>query len=84
MDDSSPSMKIEKLNDSNYHIWKQKILLHLALRDLDLVIDGTPPTDPKELEIWNRNDRKAGAVIGLSLSDEHLSHVQDVTTAREM
>lgn len=31
-----------------------------------------------------KNDRKARAVIGLSLSDEHLEHVRDVKTAREM
>ena len=84
MDESSTSVKIEKLNDNNFHIWKQKIQLHLALRDLDQYIDSNPPTEEKELEIWNRGDRKARAIIGLSLSDEHLNHVRDVTSAKDM
>ena len=29
------STKIEKLNDSNFYAWKQKIILILALKDLD-------------------------------------------------
>ena len=33
---------------------------------------------------WMKGDRKARAIIGLSLSDEHLEHVRDVETAKEM
>ena len=84
MDESTTSVKIEKLNDTNFHIWKQKIQLQLALRDLDQYIDSTPPTEEKELATWTRGDRKAKAIIGLSLSDEHLNHVRDVSSAKEM
>lgn len=33
---------------------------------------------------WVKNDRKARAVIGLLLSDEHLKHVHGLQTAKEM
>ena len=78
------SMKIDKLTDSNYHAWKQKIVLLLSLKDLDEFIEENPPTDTTELAKWNRKDRKARAIIGLSLSDEHLEHVCDVETAKEI
>lgn len=86
MEESGSSVKIEKLNDSNFHAWKQKIVLLLALRDLDEHIDDdarAPEDDPEKLK-WEKGDRKAKAVIGLSLSDEQLEHVRDVRTAKEM
>jgi hypothetical protein len=43
--DSSGGLKIDKLNISNYHTWKQKIELLLAFRDLDDVVFGDPPSD---------------------------------------
>ena len=83
-DIGTSSTRIEKLNDSNFHAWKQKIVLLLALKDLDDLIEDDPPTDKTELTRWLKNDRKARAVIGLSLSDEHLEHVRDVESAKEM
>ena len=78
------STRIEKLCDSNYYAWKQKIVLLLALKDLDEYIECDPPLEEEMLKIWIRHDRKARAIIGLSLSDEHLEHVRDVQTAKEM
>ena len=83
-DDMGGSMKIDKLTDSNYHAWKQKIVLLLSLKYHDDLIEENPPTDTAELAKWKKKDRKACAVIGLSLSDEHLEHVRDVKTAKEM
>ena len=83
-DSSSSSVRIEKLNDSNYHAWKRKIQLVLALRDLDEYIDSDRPAGEKEQKAWDRGDRKAQAVIGLALSDEHLEHVAQASTAKEM
>ena len=78
------STKMEKLHDSNYFAWKQKIVLVLALKDLDDSIERDPPRAVGRLIEWKKNDRKARAIIALSLSDEHLEHVRDVETAKEM
>ena len=72
------------MNDPNFHAWKQKIVLILSLKDLDEFIEDDPPTEKSELCKWTKSDRKARAIIGLSLSDEHLEHVRDVETAKEM
>ena len=81
------SVRIDKLTDANFYVWKQKIQLLLALRDVDqYIIEGRVPSDehPEERRKWVRGDRKAKALIGLSLSDEHLEHVRDAESAREM
>lgn len=79
-------MKIEKLTESNYHVWKQKIELVLTYRDVDLVVteenfheEGSP-----EYEKWVRADKLAQAIIGLTLSDDMLEHVREAGTAQEM
>jgi Domain of unknown function (DUF4219) len=41
--ETSGGFKIDKLNDTNYHTWKLKIELLLALRDLWEVVFETPP-----------------------------------------
>ena len=64
-DDLSGSTRIEKLSDSNFHTWKQKIILVLALKDLDDLIDLDAPKEKSELEKWTKRDRKARAIIGV-------------------
>ena len=85
MDVGGSSLKIDKLSSTNFHAWKQKIQLVLSLRELDDHIDEDPPerTDAS-YTAWMKADRKAKAIIGLSLSDEHLEHVIDADTAKEM
>ncbi|CDF39842.1 unnamed protein product [Chondrus crispus] len=81
------SIRIDKLTDSNLYVWKQKIQLLLALRDVDqYIVEGRVPSEERaeERKKWIRGDSKAKALIGLSLSDEHLEHVRDVDTAHEM
>ena len=75
MDDrSSGSVSIEKLTASNFYIWKQKIQLLLALRDVDqYVFDDTPENATSdERRKWIRSGAKAKAVIGLTLTDIYL------------
>jgi gag-polypeptide of LTR copia-type len=80
--------KCDKLIHKNYHTWKQKIELLLAFRDLDELVFGDPPpdmaTDEEVPYAFKRLDAKAKAVIGLTLSDEHLEHVRDAQTAAKM
>lgn len=35
---TSSGIKVEKLNENNFHIWKQKINLVLMYRDVDHVV----------------------------------------------
>ena len=79
--------KIEKLSESNFHVWKQKVELILAFRELeDHISDSvsSPPPNDLAYDSWVKADAKARAVIGLTLSDEHLEHVRDCDTAVSM
>ena len=79
------SISIEKLRDNNYHTWKARIQFILSLRDLDDVLEGAPPDNKSsDYSLWHRRDKKAKAVIALSLSDEHLEQVQHAATAKEI
>ena len=85
MDDQLSSFKVVKLGDDNFYIWKQRIELVLAYRELDHHISDDPPAELDDtFTSWKRGDARARAIIGLSLSDEHLEHVRDVKTAKEM
>lgn len=82
---ASGGLKIEKLLESNFHIWKQKIDLGLAFRELSDHLEDRPPlSNADDARTWQKDDAKARAVIGLSLSDEHLEHVRGVKSASEM
>ena len=83
--ESSPSTRIDKLTHKNYHVWKQRIIHLLALRDLDEYIDEDPPSDDStSITVWRKKDRKAQAIIGLTLSDELLENVRESQTAKQM
>lgn len=43
------STKIEKLHDKNFHVWKQKIVFILSMKDLDMVIEEDAPTEKPHL-----------------------------------
>ncbi len=78
------STKIEKLNPSNYHFWKIRIQHILTLKDLEHFLDEDPPTSGTELLSWRKKDKKAQAIIGLTLSDELLENVREVETTKAM
>ena len=88
MDSSTSNMgtiSIEKLRDDNYHTWKHRIQFALSLLDLDHAITDEPPKeDDPNLPTWTRQDKKAKAMIALSLSDTHLEQVQHAFSAKEM
>ena len=76
---------MERLVASNFYIWKQKIHLLLALRDVDqYVFDDIPENATSdERRKWIRGDAKAKAVIGLTPSDYYLQYVRGCSSARE-
>jgi len=59
----------------------------LALRDLDDMLneDGKPTdAETRELPVWKRREKKASAIIGLTLGSEQLEHVSGCKTTAEM
>ena len=67
-DQGGGSVRIEKLTDSNFYVWKQKIQILLALKDVSEHVTeredpGVPNSD--EHKQWLRSENKAKAIIGL-------------------
>lgn len=66
---------------------KRKIMLVLALDDFDHCVENDAParnSEPAERKKWGREDWKARAVIGLSLSNENVEQCRDVKSAKHM
>ena len=85
MDSSKTSALIEKLQEDNFHTWKTKINFVLTIKDLDEVLEQNKPDEnDRGYNIWKSNDKKARAIIGLSLSDTILQQVQHAESAKLM
>lgn len=82
--DLEKGIKIDKINRSNFHIWKPKAELILAYREVDDVVEWTilssRPKDPVERKKWEQCDRQACAIIRLSLSDDLVESVKGSRT----
>ena len=77
---------IEKLSESNFHVWKQNVEIVLAFNELNLHIgdSGAKPSASDKSEEWLKKDAKSKAIISLALSGDHLEHVRDCLTAASM
>lgn len=89
MEDNGSDFKVEKLSGASYHVWKQKILLVLTVKDLDHFRTEDPPShngghEGNSISKWACKDRKVQAIISLSMSDEYLEHVRDSVSAKDM
>ena len=82
--ESVSSIKIDQLNDTNYHAWKILIQHVLVLKGPKKFIDDDPPQDPVSQQDWIDEDEKARAVIGLTLTDTLLENVREANSAKEM
>ncbi len=85
METESSSTKIDKLN-SNYHFWKIRIVHILTLKDLGNFLEDDATTSqisgPVEIAEYKKNDKKAQAIIGLTLSDDFLENAREVETTK--
>lgn len=79
--DSFSGIKIKNLGENNFHTWKQKVELPLALKDLFHHLIAPATTDEKELSKWTKHDAKARAITECTLSDKHIDHIRNVITA---
>ncbi|KAJ6641786.1 hypothetical protein Bhyg_06729 [Pseudolycoriella hygida] len=69
-------VKITKLNETNYQIWKYKMELLLTKADLWDIVNNELPDVAARNEAWLKRDGKAKADIGLSVEDNQLCHVR--------
>ena len=92
MDGGLSQFRMEKLSDSNYHVWKEHIQSVLCLKDLDIYIEEDPPVvegapdvvqTRSELAIWHRSHKKAKETILLALSDAYVEHRRDIKIAKQ-
>lgn len=68
-------IKNDKLNETNFHEWRQRIQMVLALRESDYMLDEENKPreeDTEALGLWERRDVKARAIIGLTLWSEQV------------
>ena len=85
-------VSIDRLNDSNFHVWKYQIELLLGDKGLTSHITedasqakaSASSSSDSDSAKWFQNDAKAKAVIGLTLSRDHMEHVTSCKTARSM
>ncbi len=76
----STGVSIEKLDGTNYHVWKFKMQLVLEDKELFGFIDGTDVKAEGSAE-WVKRDKKARVTICLALSDSILAAVRSCETA---
>lgn len=82
MDSIGSIFETNKLSESNFHIWKQRAESVLAIRELySHIFNERVPDENLKRSAWIKKEAKAKAVIGSSVSDEHLEHVWGCDTA---
>ena len=82
MDLEKSVMGIEKLKEDNFHVWKLRIRVVLGIKGLNAHIEEEKvESDPKpKTTTWTIKDKKAMAIIGLSVSSDRLEQVQHAKT----
>ena len=69
-----------RLNGKNYYDWVSQIEMSLTLQNCYDVANGSehrPASPGKECDDWDRRDKKAAALIKLTLSEEFFPKVQN-------
>eukprot|EP01018_Ginkgo_biloba_P035506 Gb_15115 [translate_table: standard] len=84
---------LDKLDSSNYSIWKTRMKDIFILKKLWKVVFGvaqkpkasTPPTpdESKAQEQFDDGDQEPLTMIQMSMNDDYISHVKDVTTLKQ-
>ncbi|KAI3816312.1 hypothetical protein L1987_16005 [Smallanthus sonchifolius] len=75
--------KIEKFDGNKFGWWKMQIEALLCQKDLDAVLEGEKPEGMSQAD-WMKMDKKARAVITLSLSENVAYNIQKETSAKGM
>ena len=72
---------VDKFNGENFSLWKFKIEMTLAAKDLWDIVDGSegpPPStaEEKDKKEHERRCKRAFAVIVTNLADKELAHIK--------
>lgn len=84
---SESSIKIDKLDTSNYHSWNIRVKDILTIRDILNFLHEDPPVTPStpiDISLWHKTDENAQAIIGLSLPNDLLGNIRNLSTTKEM
>lgn len=77
--DHIPSIKFSGKVSDDFQLWKQKVIFALQIKDLEDYVICPIPDDATQQQI--KNDRRAKALICLSLNDNVLPAVLDMKSA---
>lgn len=74
-----------KLNESNFYVWKQKMELVLMLRGVENTITTINyfHSGMEDYDKWNEED-KAACAVWISLPDNTMKQTRDDTSAKEV
>jgi hypothetical protein len=71
-------IKIEKLTENNFHIWKFKIKSLLEDKDLDAFLTS----NPEDNDEWRKKDKKTRAIIRLTVENEIIPFISQAATTK--
>lgn len=79
---------VDKFDGVNFHLWKFKMEMVMAEKELWEIVDGSeePPSSDAEARVrtaYTRREKKAFAILALNLSDSQLSHIRSCKTPAE-
>ena len=85
MSGNSILASIEKLDGTNYHVWKKEVQAYLMMEDLWEAVDPDTewPTGVTARNQWNKRDQKAYGAIYFSTDPAHCEPISAVTSGRE-
>ena len=78
----------DKFDGVNFHLWKFKMEMVMAERELWDIVEGSEQfphftTNPRVIQAYNRREKKAFAILALNLSDSQLSHIRSCESPEE-
>lgn len=79
-------LKIEKLTEPNFYVWKEEIEVLVTLCDVQNPIATSSPHKLRSLENneWCSKEKVAKVLVGRPLYENNLEKVMNVSSAKEM
>lgn len=78
---------VNKLNNSNWNVWKFQVKVVLLSKGLFEIISGAeviPVGDADQIAKWKIKDARAQEVLVVRMEDEIISHVMQCESSKQM